>query len=235
MHDKTLFIDLNNPNHCYMLGYFWADCCFCYSKKSKGWSFSFEIKTDDFLNVWDILNNMGFEKFTTRKRKNTINAQSCVRKYRTADMQFFHYYNFHNKLNGCNLFFDLDDNMKINFMKGFLDGDGSISVDKNGLFRVGFNGHKDQSWDFVECFCKLHNIEYAIYRKDRTSKHESHVKKIHGYSVFEFTTLQARVDLCKILQQCKLGLGRKLQIYENFKNDRIEGCRHSKFLKKLNF
>jgi hypothetical protein len=235
MHDKTLFIDLNNPRHCYMLGYFWADCCFSCNKKNGAWSFSFEIKTDDFLNIWNILNEMGFEKFTTRKRKNSIQTQSCVRKYRSVDMQFFHFYNFHNKMNGCNLYFELSDDMKINFMKGFLDGDGSISVDKNELFRVGFNGHKEQSWDFVEHFCTTYNIKYAIYRKDRISKHKSHIKKIHGYSVFEFTTLQARVDLCKILQTCNLGLTRKLEIYENFKNNRLNAQPHSKFMKKIIF
>lgn len=220
MHDNLFYFDLNNEKHCYILGYFWADCFFGRSKRKK-LEFSFEVKTSDFLMVWDILKGLGFKRFSTRVRKNSLNSQSCIRAAQQKRMVFFEENGFLTKTLGCPLFFKLSREMQKFFIKGFLDGDGSISLDKNNLFRVGFNGPKDQNWDFLEYYCKSNNINYVIYRKDRPSHHSSHMKKIHQYSVFEFTNAQDRVNLCKSLENISIGLIRKLNVYKKFKTARL--------------
>jgi hypothetical protein len=232
MHDNKFYFDLENSEHCYILGYFWADCYFGFSKKGR-LEFSFEIKTDDFVEIWPILNTLGFERYSTRLRKNSKKSQSCVRFAKQEYMEFFKDNGFLNKNSGCPLYFKLPEEMKMHFIKGFLDGDGSVSVDKNNLFRVGFNGPKDQNWDFVEDFCRNRNIKYVIYRKDRLANHFSHTKT-HGYSVFEFTTMQDRVDLCKSLSNINIGLTRKIDVFHKFKNDRLTKI-PSAYMKKINF
>lgn len=211
-----MIFNLNQEECCYILGFFWADAYFGKGNRKNTYEFSFEIKTDDFLNVWDYLQNIGFSKYKTRKRKNSKNPQSRVRLYRQESLTFFEKYKFHLKNDGCPLYFDIADDMKPFFIKGFLDGDGSISLDKNNGFRVGFNGSKNQSWDFLEDFCNKRNIKFSIYRKDRISKHETHKKEIHGYSVLEPTNRENRLKLCKALD-LNIGLSRKINVYKKYK------------------
>lgn len=218
MHDNLF--DLNNEKHCYLLGFFWADCYFGRAKKGH-LEFSFEVKTTDFGMIWDLLKEIGFEKFTTRTRLNSINSQSCVRAAKQRHMKFFEENGFLTKDLGCPIYFKMSSEMQNYFIKGFLDGDGSVSLDKNNLFRVGFNGPKTQNWDFLEHYCKFNEISYVIYRKDRLSHHASHIKKTHQYSVFEFTKTQDRVNLCKCLENINIGLTRKIDIYKKFKADRL--------------
>jgi hypothetical protein len=215
-----MILDLNQEKCCYILGFFWADAYFGISSRGL-YNFSFEIKTDDFLNIWSYIQNIGFEKYKTRKRKNSKSSQSLIRLARQKEMQFFKKYNFDKKNDGCPLYFDLKDEMKPFFIKGFLDGDGSISLDKNNGFRVGFNGPKNQNWDFLEDFCGKNNINFSIYRKDRIAKHETHKKQIHGYSVFEFTNIENRLKLCDLLD-LNVGLSRKIEIYKKYKKNRNE-------------
>jgi hypothetical protein len=228
-------LDLNQEKCCYILGFFWADCYFGISSRGI-YNFSLEIKTDDFLNIWSYIQNIGFEKYKTRKRKNSNNLQSFVRSARQKEMQFFKKYNFDKKNNGCPLYFDLKDKMKPFFIKGFLDGDGSISLDKNNAFRIGFNGSKHQNWDFLEDFCNKNNIKFAIYRKDRIAKHKTHKKQIHGYSVFEFTNIENRLKMCNILD-LNIGLSRKIEIYKKYKKNRDEANIQKNILKekRLNY
>jgi hypothetical protein len=232
--------DLSQAEHCYILGFFWADCWFGINKiasqriKKNYYEFSFEIKTNDFLKIWPILEKIGYKNFKSRLRKNSNNSQSSIRNAKQEDMAFFKQWGFDNKNNGCPLYFELTDQMKCFFIKGFLDGDGSISIDKNKLFRVGFNGHKDQNWNFLEHYCNLYDIQYVLYRKDRKKTHTSHTKD-HGYSVLEFSDLQNRINLCKSLEHTNIGLDRKINIYNEFKNYRIQNQKINKALKILIF
>jgi hypothetical protein len=236
MHEHSILkLDLSQAETCYLLGFFWADCFFGFSKQKNCYEFSFEIKSEDFEKIWLLLQGIGFQKFYTRKRKNSFKSQSNIRLAKKADMIFFEKFGFHQKNLGCPLYFCLSQEMKPFFIKGFLDGDGSISLDKNGLFRVGFNGSKNQSWDFMEDFLKIHEIEFYLYRKDRTSKHESHKQKIHGYSVLEPASIQSKIKLCHILETANIGLTRKIDIYKDYKAFRQEKQKTSKFMKKLNF
>jgi hypothetical protein len=231
-----MILDLNQEKCCYILGFFWADAYFGKGKRKNTYEFSFEIKTDDFLNIWSCLENIGFKKYKTRKRKNSKNTQSHVRFYKQEYLVFFEKYKFHLKNDGCPLYFDLKNEMKPFFIKGFLDGDGSISLDKNNNFRVGFNGPKNQNWDFLEDFCGKNNINFSIYRKDRMAKHETHKKQIHGYSVFEFTNIENRLKMCDILD-LNIGLSRKIEIYKKYKKNRDERNIQKNILKekRLNY
>lgn len=230
--------DLSQAEHCYILGFFWADCWFGINKnasqrrKENSYGFSLEIKTNDFLKIWPILEKIGYKNFKSRLRKNSNNSQSSIRNAKQEDMAFFKKWGFDNKNNGCPLYFELTDQMKCFFIKGFLDGDGSISLDKNNLFRVGFSGNKDQSWDFLEEYCLSKNIKYALYRKDRKKYHISHTKD-HSYSVFEFTDLQNRINLCESLNHINIGLSRKINVYRSFKINRLESQKTNKLLKQL--
>lgn len=221
MHDTTLYFDLSQPECCYILGYFWADCFFKQNKSGR-FEFSFEIKSEDFLTIWPILKRVGFKKYNTRTRKNSLKPQSCIRAARKNDMKFFKNFGFDNKPNDCPIFFALEEKMKPYFIKGFLDGDGSVSLDKNNLFRIGFNGPKDQNWSFLENYCNNLNIPFVIYRKDRLAPHASHRKPVHSYSVFEFTKKQNRLNFCASLPT--VGLARKLDIYHKY----LKACQEKK-------
>ena len=91
-----MILDLNQEKCCYILGFFWADCYFGISSRGI-YNFSFEIKTDDFLNVWSYIENIGFENYKTRKRKNSKNTQSYIKSAKQKEMQFFKRYNFDKK------------------------------------------------------------------------------------------------------------------------------------------
>lgn len=221
MHDKPkLNFDLEKPSTCYLLGYFWADCGFSADNLNR-FAFSFEIISKDMEKIYNYLLDMGFCKFKKRKRHNSIKELSVIRAARKADMIFFEDAGFHNRLLDCQLYYKLNENMKPFFIKGFLDGDGSISYDKNNLFRVIFYGGYDQNWNFLSHFCGQRQIPFKIYRKTRKSYHSSHKKAEHLYSVFEIASLQGKVDFCKSLPI--IGLERKIDIFHKFRQ-----CREAK-------
>lgn len=214
-------INLNSKESIYLLGYFWADCSFSRSDNAR--RFQFEIKTEDFLNIWPLIKEIGFEKYATRFRKNSKNSQSsiCLNKY--EKLEILEKLNFDKRIEGCCFYENISEELKPFFIKGFLDGDGSISLDKNNSFRVCFNGPKNQNWNFLISFCDSFGIEYAIYRKERPSHHESHKKQIHTYSVFEFTNIRNRLKFCESISAASgVGLSRKWKVYEQYKFKRQE-------------
>lgn len=228
-----MIIDIENPEHVYMLGYFWADCYFGYNKDYL--NFSFEIKTSDFIEIWPMLQTMGFESYKTRCRLNSKNTQSIVRSGVQKDLKVLESWNYQNKSENCIFYYTLSDDLKKYFIKGFLDGDGSISVDKNKLFRVCFYGLENQNWSFLSDFCNQYDINHVIYRKTRKSQHKSHKKDSHSYSIFEFTKLQDRINFCKVLYDVNVGLLRKMDIFEKYRKHRIELQTVSKYAKQLIF
>jgi hypothetical protein len=204
-----LNFNLNDPIHCYLLGYFWADCYFGKPPASKGYGFSFEIKEEDFLNIWDLLKTLGFWKYRTRSRKNSTTKQCTISLCKQESMEFFKAYNFHKKLDGCKLYFDLSENMKMFFIKGFLDGDGSISLHKDGSFRVSFNGDINQNWDFLEDYFQVYGLKYAIYKKERISGNG----KTHRCSVVEVLKNENKKKFCESLINSDIGLRRKMNVF----------------------
>jgi hypothetical protein len=217
MHDnKPISFNLDNPEHCYLLGYFWADCFFgkhTKSKTSQHWAFSFEIKTDDFLEIWPNLKKIGFVKFSTRLRKNSHNTQSKITCCQRSFCEFFIQYGFDNKESGCPLYFQIKREMRKFFIKGFLDGDGSISLDKNRRFRVSFNGAKEQNWDFLEEFLRYEGFSFNIYRKDRLRADK---QKIHSYSVVEILGNEHKLKFCRSLSDIGFGLKRKIGVLKEY-------------------
>lgn len=231
MHDKLLNFDLNDPEVCYILGYFWADCG--YGGSSEGpITFSFEIKTQDFEKVRSIIFKVGFSKIKNRYRKNSPNQLSNVRAYRSKDMEFFENFGFGNRDDDCLLYYALAPHLRKFFIKGFLDGDGSVSLDKNGLFRVTFTGSFDKNWGFLKHFCENLGIRIKIYKKSRKAHHKSHTKE-HHYSVVEIASLQERVNFLSSLPE--VGLERKMDIFKSFSKERLASQESSKFMKKITF
>jgi len=224
-----MIIDINQAETCYILGYFWADCFLGPN------AFMFEIKTDDFILLRPIFENLGMTKFSTRTRKNSKNSQSSVKFYKKEELKFFKENGFDKKKERCELYFKLSDEMKPFFIKGFLDGDGCISyITKDNHIRVSFNGAHSQNWDFLEDFLIKHNIPYKIYNKTRPSHDITHKKLIHSYSVMELCGLQNKVNFCKLIDDIPFGVQRKIQVFRDFKEYRIgrslEEQKHSQFL-----
>jgi hypothetical protein len=220
MHGDTLLIDLENKFHCYMLGYFWADCYFGKDSKNK-YRLVFEIVQTDFEEVKDILISMGFSKFSTRKRKNSKTPQSSAKMYGINKLTFFKNYKFDDKSNGCPLYFDLSEEMQSYFIKGLMDGDGTICLTKRNAFKVSCCGPYLQNWNFLEDFCIKNNIPFSIYKKIRKANHESHKKEINSVSYLEIRTLAGKKKFCEKI--CSdVGLSRKLKIYFRLKDENIK-------------
>lgn len=215
MHSEPLDINLQNEFHCYMLGYFWADCYFGKDSKNK-YRITFEILDSDFTNVKEILHTMGFRKCFARKRKNSSNPQSGVKAYGLNKLLFFKESGYDNKINGCPLYFKLDNEMKKYFIKGFIDGDGTICLSKNNSFRVLCYGDFNQNWDFIEDFCNQNSIPFSIYRKERKANHPSHKEKVHRTSAIEIRTKEGKQKFCELIN-LDIGLSRKRQIFLDYK------------------
>lgn len=225
-------INLNNPEHVYIMGYFWADCYFKVLKNLKGnkldkkykefiRAFSFEIKTEDFNKIYYILKDIGFIKFTERFRKNSKNSQSCVRLRDYKKLKILEDNKYYDKFNGCPLYFNLSEELQKYFIKGFLDGDGSICINTGNLLTITFNGKINQSWDFLEDFLNKNNIDYNIYNKSRKACHISHKKELHEYSVVGLYRIIDNVKFCKLFEDINLGVKRKIDVFAKFKEERI--------------
>lgn len=216
MHGEPIEFDLENPEHCYILGYFWADAYFGKDSKNK-YRFVFEVKTDDFLVVWPILERLSFPKFFTRQRNNSINSQCAVKKYGINTLRFFQENKFDDKKNGCPLYFKLNKDMRKFFVKGFLDGDGCIYLNKkSNVLKVDFCSCAGQNWDFLKDFCNDLGVNFAVYEKMRPANHSSHKKAFHRVSLFSFNRKNDTFIFCSTLDQCNVGLQRKFAIYRKF-------------------
>jgi hypothetical protein len=195
---------LVKPEWAWFLGYFWADGSF-YSKRG---SWALELKSEDFDEIWHILQSLGFNSFCSRTRQDKYNQKS-IKSSKLAN--FYREFDFDKKssippVKLWNIFSNLQ---KTLFLRGLFEGDGCFTGDiKNS--RITMNGSKNYNWDFLLDFFQENSIEKpCIERKTRIQKN-----KKRGYSILTWCRKTEKEKIVKLLY-----------------SDNIDICLKRKFLK----
>lgn len=187
----------------YFYGYLWAD------GHVNDQKFSFEIREDDFLSIWPILQKIGFIGYTTRKRPNSKNSQCCVQSSDKVFVNILKDFGFIDKSSSGpkKILKHLSSEKCSHFIRGYFDGDGCVSLDKNNLIRACVYSTYEYDWSFLENFCKGESVNYSIYRKIRKTNHK--------YSVFEILGISHKMNfLNKLYETCEgIVLKRKYEKY----------------------
>ena len=208
------FKNITLPEIAYFYGLMWAD-----GHVGKN-EFRLEILDLDLKSIWPVLQKVGFTDYSTRFRKNSIRAQSSVRFYRQNILQYFHNFGYMNKSTGSadKIWEQIPENLKIYFIRGFLDGDGSIAIMKNNAIKMVFYGNVDADCSFLTHFCKVNNINYSLRQKARPSKNN----KTHHYSYLDIGGKQSILQFGNLIYQNyeidRIGLQRKYHKFEQIRD-----------------
>lgn len=196
-----------NKKLAYVLGYFYADG---YLKHTKGkWSYPLlEIVKSDGENIITCLNDLKI-KYTKnyRFRKNSKNEQVCIR-ISTLDKNIELFKNIlSDKVNMSNILNYIKATDLPYFLRGFFDGDGCISISKNGVCRLYFYGSFTQNWEAVFTILKKLNIKYTFQQIVRKSgKHKSThivISNRHGIDILYEYLYPNRVYTFGLLRKYK--------------------------------
>jgi hypothetical protein len=177
------------PEWAWFLGFFWADGSF-YSKRN---SWSFELKSTDFEQIWPILNNLGFNSFCSRTRQGKYHQKS-IKSSKLSSL--FREFDFDKKslvapLKLWNIF---SKEQKIMFLRGLFEGDGCFT--RNGKSpRITMNGSKDYDWDFLLNFFLENGVNLpCIERKIRIQN-----GKERGYSMLTWSSKKETSKIARLL------------------------------------
>ncbi len=223
--DVEDFTKVRDPRIAYLLGWLWADG---YIPKKKGvpQGINFCVRQDDGREFYEMLKGIG---------NVTINHRDAE-KYNRVYINMFNVsiakylvekdYSLKSKVSPTKILKEIPDHLHSLFWRGFLCGDGSISVgiDAKGVFATTlvFCGSFDQDWSDLEQRCKDLDCKFFIRR---------YVRQSNGNTGSKFT-IGSRHDSLRLLSWIyrsfntdQLGLKRKFEKFQSIKrhNDQLRG------------
>lgn len=203
--------NLNNPEICYLLGFFWADGSL--SKWTK--KFTFAIVEKDFKQIEYLFKKADGWKIKTHNYSEKDKPQTI------AETRSFFYFNFLQDLNydiksgesACKILSKIPENLQHYWWRGFFDGDGSFYAGKC-TSRFNLSACYDQNWNFAT---KLLNELGIKYKLSKTIN-----KKGQKYSTIVCSNLKGVKIFGNYIYQDyakdQIGLIRKREKFENILN-----------------
>ena len=195
---------LLNPDVCYILGYIYADGHI--APKSSN-LITLTIAEEDMNIIKPSLSVLSDWTFYHTKPTKTHHKPMVKARMTNVDlMNFLRSHNYVNKshVSPFDLFINIPDNLKHYFIRGFLDGDGSIYISPKKKVALAFYATIDNDWSIIQYVFDMLGIKGYIYKS----------KKIKGeYSHFRTSKKSDIIKLCEYIYQDfdidKIGLMRK--------------------------
>lgn len=194
----------------YFLGYFWADGYINYyydkKKNSNHYRIAFEIVSEDFRNIENVMDSLG--KWSKQKRKRKENWKETI----TAVTNSKDIYNFLKEnnydeksyLEPTKILEKIPKDLHCYFWRGFFDGDGNagsgIGSGKRGKI-IQFSSGFEYQWEELTRLYKNIGVTSYIYRNIS--------KKNHKSSKINVTDTVSIVNLANYLLKSSIGLDRK--------------------------
>jgi hypothetical protein len=203
----------------WFLGFLWADGCL--GKKA----FSLELKEADFLEIWPILQEIGFKTYTSRTRQAKY-KQCCITT--SQCVQTLRYFDFDQKSYQPpnKLWNMLSNKRRWLFLRGYFEGDGSYSPHgkkakdlKNQRYRITLNGSINYCYKFIFEFFKSHDIPLpCIERKSRVQR-----GKLRSYSILTWSKAEVVKQIFKLMygERLDICLRRKKDIAVRYMNEHV--------------
>lgn len=155
----------------YLCGFFYADGYL----KSKLLYPTLEIVEDDGKIISNLLNSANIEYTEHVRKRSNSNRQQMILTIRSKDKYISLFRNIMKDKIKMSKAFDLIPVTKqYLFLRGFFDGDGCISLNKNGGSKLYFYGSYYQNWNPISKILHNQNIKYTYQQVSRKNfKHNS--------------------------------------------------------------
>lgn len=211
--NDSYFENIESPNQAYWLGFIYADGYIISNEKLSNYELGIEIKDSDIKLLEDFNNELGgVHNITLKHNKKSFNGykyetDSCViRIYSKKIVDDLISLNVcQNKTNETD--FPVCDNYFFDFLRGFNDGDGCISIDKRKHIRLQFVNSNILFLEYLHKSIKtLLGIDGSIYKE-----------KDKKYQLTYFRQADVKIILDKLYKNsnCQL-LNRKYEIYKSY-------------------
>lgn len=207
------FNNIESPNQAYWLGFIYADGYIIQNNKNRNYELGIELQDSDIGLLEDFNNELGgVHNITLKHSKKNFNGynyetDSCViriySKRLTDDL-----IRLNVNQNKTNLVdFPMCNNYFFDFLRGFNDGDGCISVNKRNYIKLQFVNSNKLFLEYIQISIKnILGINGSIYKE--TDK---------KYQLTYFRQSEVKIILDKLYENsnCQL-LKRKYKIYKSY-------------------
>lgn len=228
--DENRLMNINDDISAYILGFIWADGNIINNK------IMIHIKTDDFQNLYKILNKIGNWGIIHRKKylkKTNKHYKSTTIYYSSKKLYTFlcnHDYKIKSKTQPIKILSKIPIKYHNHFYRGYVDGDGSFSFyNNNKTCKFNITSYIKQNWTFIEkLFDNIGINKYSIYKYDRKSGKSSLICIDNKWDIITIGDY--------LYENCKNNkYERKYIIFNNIKNSKIKKSTNKWTKKDENF
>lgn len=206
------FLDIKTKEVAYFLGFFWADG-YIYHYKVKNcnhWRIVLEIVEKDAVSISPILDKLGKWVVVKRKRKD---SWQTTWSFVTANEDLYNFLKDHgyedkSTIEPAKILSKIPEELKPYFWKGFIDGDGHISIkdythQKIIVFEL--SGQFEYKWEEItSLFNSLNISKYKIRNNKDVKNHKKSTIKIYGKEVLKLKPIFVDFGLDRKTDQFKL-------------------------------
>lgn len=205
------FLDIKTREVAYFLGFFWADG-YIYHYKVKNcnhWRVVLEIVEKDAISISPILDKLGKWVIVKRKRKD---SWQTTWSFVTANEDLYNFLKNHgyeekSTIEPTKILSKIPEELKPYFWKGFIDGDGHISIKdyvRQNVIVFELSGEIEYQWLEIQNLFKSLNISKYYIRQEISKKNHKNSKvKIHGKEVLKLKPIFLDFGLCRKTEQFK--------------------------------
>ena len=179
------FINVNEKEAAYLLGFIWADGYLYNGQKSH--VINMQILSSDMNDILHLFQKYGKWNVYTKKAKGMRKQATVVT---TTNKMLYHFLKENNyeekSLESAHLILEkIPDDLKPYWWRGYSDGDGCFYVsDKAAQFC--FAGSLNQDWKFVEDLLNQLNLKYKIARRKSKKGNSSVIRMSNRQDIIEF-------------------------------------------------
>ena len=194
--NENYFEKIDTPEKAYWLGFIMADGCIYHYKDSDKVQFEIKIKSTDGKHLERFAKSIDFDiskiKYGEAKRKNTVCKYAKIRTYNKTFCENLIKHGIFDQKSGKEIFPKMPEEFKRDFIRGFIDGDGSIMIDNNSGVYIYSTSEKIideilfflQSKNFVMYKRTAVYNTYTMYSL-RSSKKNNNLKNLLEYLYYD--------------------------------------------------
>lgn len=216
MFNESYFSDISLPNRAYWLGFIYADGWIINNAEQYNYELGIELRRSDRYMLENLNQELGGVHKIVDKESHKIicgnqfpsDAQSSVlRVYSKRIVMDLSSHGIACNKSNCDVFPIVPNTQFIEFLRGYFDGDGSLSTATKGLLRFDITGTN------LNCFKYINKILLEVYGVNTNIyKHDEHTYKLICYR---------KADVRKLLDyiynnSSSMCLLRKRQIYTSY-------------------